>query len=92
MDGATVFERIKTLTCDTQGIVELFCQHLEDVFSHVYHDIIQFLRELDENTLINIRNENISGIISTKDYELKIRRKRSILEDDIYVLGFSLVD
>ena len=77
-----------------KNIQDLFLKHSADVFAHVYSDIVNFLETLEFATLINIRKtlfENLNSIIPLNEYDLITRRKKSILEDDIFVLGYSLV-
>ena len=93
--GFTVFERI-THAENPEDKVDLFCKQttLTEIFAHVYTEIIQFLDRQEEDVLIKIRKclfENLH-MISVEEYDLVNRRKKSFIEDDIYVMGFSIAN
>ena len=80
---------------DQVNTVKSFMKHLVDIFAHVKTDIIEFCESISMSTLLAIRTElfkELQNIFPHDDYELSERRKLTIIADDVYTLGFSLVN
>ena len=77
------------------SIVNSFLDHLVGVFAHVKGEIIEFCESLELLTLLSIRKhifDKLLDLFSLDDYELIERRKAVLIAEDVYLLGFSLVN
>jgi hypothetical protein len=76
-------------------IVDCFEKHLQEVYAHCRDEIIQFYENLGMPVLLTIRDKLFSDlckIFSLENYELIERRKMTCLADEVFIMGFSLVN
>ena len=80
---------------EDEDITTVFCSHLEEIFTCTKNDIALTCDQINKNRLSDLRDglflklsENNASIAG---YELIRRKKKNILIEDIYVLGYSLV-
>ena len=79
---------------NTVNMVNSFMEHLVHIFAHVKAEITEFCESLELPTLLAIRSElfNKLPIRSLGDRELLDRHKISLVAEDVYLLGFSLLN
>ena len=92
----SVFHLLTMHGSDNEDMAELFFNHLTDVFAHTKKVIIKFCEGLDISVLGNIRNRLSKQLVTMFALEESLgtivdRRKSSLIAEDIYVIGFSIV-
>ena len=80
----------------TGNKVTAFCESLVQVFSLTKGDITEQLDKWDNETLLNLRctlYKRLTDFIPLyKDQELIARRSKQLLIEDVYIIGFSVVN
>ena len=76
--------------------VTLFCDNLSTVFSHAKNEILDFIEKWDNGLLLSLRSVLFSKtLVFLPQYngsELFARRNKTLLLEDIYVIGYSVVN
>ena len=80
---------------NTVDVVDSFMKHLVEIFAHVKKEILEFCEELGLQILNAIRQKIFDELVTIcflENYDLVERRKVTSLAEDVYVMGFSLVN
>ena len=93
MKGYSVFD---TILEAGENKVTLFCDNLSTVFSHAKNEILDFIEKWDNGPLLSLRSVLFSKtLVFLPQYngsELFARRNKTLLLEDIYVIGYSVVN
>ena len=76
-------------------IVDCFMEHLEEIHAHVKDDITSFCESLGMPVLSLLRKKLFDQLIqlfSLEDFDLVERRKVSPLAEEVYLMGFSVIN
>ena len=72
-----------------------FCDKLGEVYAHAKSEVIDFVDKLDNETLLNLRKTLFSKLLEIfaqyKGNDLYARRSKSLLVEDIYIIGYSVI-
>ena len=77
-------------------LVATFLERISEIYAHTQKVIIDFLETLNEEQLLLLRadlfEKCIQILLSYNQYELITRRKKKLICEDIYVLGYCVVN
>ena len=83
------------ITNSGENKVVTFCDKSGEVYAYAKSEIIDFIDKLDNETLLNLRKtlfSKLSEIFAQyKRNDLYARRSKSLLVEDIYIIGYSVI-
>ena len=89
-----VFEQLSK--CKDEDVTEVFLKEITEIYAHDKTEIIDYLKEETRRLLKDLRDKLATEVCHVlKDYDGKLlyqRRKSETFADDIYHLGFSLLN
>ena len=91
--GESVFQ---VITNAGENLAATFCEKLHDIYAHAKAEVIEFIEELDNPTLLDIRRTLFAKVIEIlpqyKDSELFSRRSKILLIEDVYIIGYTVIN
>ena len=81
---------------DKEGLTQTFHNHLQDIFSCTKHGFTSFCEQFDQDNLSILRDSLFAKLCENNsnyaDKEICQRRKKKPIINDIYILGYSLIN
>ena len=81
---------------DDGNMIIHFMNNLQDIFACTKYDIVSFCQHVDQESLAVLRADLFTKLTevqpSLTDYELCNRKKKNKMCEDIYTLGYSIVN
>ena len=87
---------LNQLTKLGEKFVDMLSDDLREIFTHTKNEIMGYLENIDEEQLLLLRQHMVTNIVQMfaeyQGQEAVTRRKRKPLIEDIYTVGYSLVN
>ena len=91
--GESVFQ---VITNAGENLAATFCEKLHEIYAHAKAEVIEFIEELDNPTLLDIRRTLFAKVTEIlpqyKDSELFSRRSKILLIEDVYIIGYTVIN
>ena len=86
---------LELLTCLNDHFVDMFCEKYVEIFTHTKEEIVTSLIKKDKEQLNLLRTRMLVHLVEQfpqfAGRGIVTRRKKSLLADDIYIIGYCIV-
>ena len=87
---------LDTVANASENLVDVFCLNITAIFAHAKDEITECLEKIENDKLLTLRGDIFSKlqdvIPSLTSREMFARRKGKLIAQDIYVIGYSLIN